>query len=430
MSPSSTLKPAQAEGLSLPDEKLSVGFIGFQSDGQVRSPAFEGRDGAIKQNVMKSVANCMVDWLQMEPFPESDTKFHEADYVVILVDERITEFIQPYVDGVREQQPRVIALLASEMSRREVENVLGQSIHAFEVMSAPFGPRKMARAVAACEKAAANWQGHYRRPPPSTTLDMLKMIQSDLDVGSYLLERNGLVVRPKTNINYASQRVQSTDATLLADKPQQKEQPWEAGKESPKPVSPSTKSPTSSPYKQRNSRLLLVDDNSVNLRLLETYMRKRKHDYTCAENGLIAVEAFKEAQQEKDQGHGYGIIFMDISMPVMDGLEATRKIRELERNQREQYERKEANSDTISNRSHNSIDSENQHENEGEKEKEKEIFSAPPAALIVALTGLANSQDQANAFASGVDLFMTKPVKFKEIGRLLDNWFSERDVQT
>lgn len=43
-------------------------------------------------------------------------------------------------------------------------------------------------------------------------------------------------------------------------------------------------------------------------------------------------------------------------------------------------------------------------------------------ALIIALTGLASSRDQTEAFNSGVDLFLTKPVSFKEVGRILDNW--------
>jgi CheY-like chemotaxis protein len=368
-----------------------VGFIGFQSDGRVCSTAFEGRDGTIKENIMKSVANCMVDWLQMEPYRESDAQAHDADYVVILVDDRITDFIRPYVEGVRQQQPRVIALLASEMSRRDVETVLGQSIHAFEVMSAPFGPRKMARAVAACEKAAANWQGHYRRPPPLTTLEKLKAVQTDLDVGSYLLERNGLVVRPKTIVDRASL---STNVVLVADTKQREGKPSEVEEESTKETSPPESRPTE--HRSRRTRLLLVDDNAINLRLLETFIRKRKCDYSCAENGLIAVDAFRDVQQEPDSG--YGIIFMDISMPVMDGLEATREIRKLEQKQREEYEK-------------------------GSKDA-----PAPKPALIVALTGLANGQDQANAFASGVDLFMTKPVKFKQIGRLLDDWFGDRDI--
>ena len=43
-------------------------------------------------------------------------------------------------------------------------------------------------------------------------------------------------------------------------------------------------------------------------------------------------------------------------------------------------------------------------------------------ALIIALTGLASQQDQSEAFSSGIDLYMTKPVSFKEVGKLLDNW--------
>jgi CheY-like chemotaxis protein len=139
-----------------------------------------------------------------------------------------------------------------------------------------------------------------------------------------------------------------------------------------------TKEPVSRPKKLR---VLLVDDNLINLRFLETYIKKRRpnFEYDCAEDGLQAVEAAENYKA------GYSLVFMDLSMPIMDGLEATRKIRALE------------------------------------KDRSKRLGSAAPApALIVALTGLASGRDQANAFSSGVDLFMTKPVKFKEIGRLLD----------
>lgn len=54
--------------------------------------------------------------------------------------------------------------------------------------------------------------------------------------------------------------------------------------------------------------------------------------------------------------------------------------------------------------------------------REMEHVRERAPALIIALTGLASSKDQVEAFTSGVDLFMTKPVSFKEVGRLLDNW--------
>lgn len=65
-------------------------------------------------------------------------------------------------------------------------------------------------------------------------------------------------------------------------------------------------------------------------------------------------------------------------MPVMDGLEATRRIRSYE--------------------------------------KQNEL----QPALIIALTGLASAKTQQEAFASGIDLFLTKPVPLKELGRILE----------
>ena len=74
--------------------------------------------------------------------------------------------------------------------------------------------------------------------------------------------------------------------------------------------------PLPNPY-DRPPRLLLVDDNKINLRLLETFMRKRKYKFVdSAENGQLAVDA---AMAHED---GYDIIFMgesaSISRPYID----------------------------------------------------------------------------------------------------------------
>ena len=134
---------------------------------------------------------------------------------------------------------------------------------------------------------------------------------------------------------------------------------------------------------KRQPRVLLVEDNKINLRLLETYMRKRKYELIdSALNGQLAVEAVKNHPE------GYDVIFMDISMPVMNGFDATREIRKLEQN----------------------------------RSKAERLERSDAAAMIIALTGLASERDSGEAFSCGVDVYMTKPVQFKEVGRLLDKW--------
>ena len=68
---------------------------------------------------------------------------------------------------------------------------------------------------------------------------------------------------------------------------------------------------------------------------------------------------------------------MDINMPVMNGFESTRAIRRFE------------------------------------------IASGCPRANIVAITGLGDDSAQEEAFASGMDMFLTKPVKMKEVTAML-----------
>ncbi|MBL7966156.1 MAG: response regulator [Prolixibacteraceae bacterium] len=70
--------------------------------------------------------------------------------------------------------------------------------------------------------------------------------------------------------------------------------------------------------------ILLVEDNLLNQRIVTFSLKKYNHEVTIANNGVEAIEKFRENK--------YDVILMDIMMPVMDGLEATVKIREIESN--------------------------------------------------------------------------------------------------
>ncbi|MBW8324944.1 MAG: response regulator [Prolixibacteraceae bacterium] len=69
--------------------------------------------------------------------------------------------------------------------------------------------------------------------------------------------------------------------------------------------------------------ILLVEDNLLNQRVVTYSLKKFNHEVTIANNGVEAIERFREQK--------FHVILMDIMMPVMDGLEATVKIREEER---------------------------------------------------------------------------------------------------
>lgn len=116
---------------------------------------------------------------------------------------------------------------------------------------------------------------------------------------------------------------------------------------------------------------LVVDDNFINLKILASYMKKLKRPYQTATNGQEALDAYTKSPGQ------FACVLMDISMPVMDGFEATRRIRAFE------------------------------HENKLEP------------ALVLALSGLASESAQAEAAESGLDMFLSKPVMLKELSAIL-----------
>lgn len=129
--------------------------------------------------------------------------------------------------------------------------------------------------------------------------------------------------------------------------------------------------PLKSEQHEADNKILIVDDNHINLKILAAYMAKLGRAYEAASNGREALEAYTRIP---DQFAG---ILMDISMPVMDGLEATRQIRAYER--RNQWQ----------------------------------------AVTILALTGLASDSAHQEALESGVDVYLTKPVRLKVLQEVL-----------
>lgn len=115
----------------------------------------------------------------------------------------------------------------------------------------------------------------------------------------------------------------------------------------------------------RRARLLIADDVSHNRFLLDRYLRDLSVEISFAEDGESAVQKFREET--------FDLILMDVQMPVMDGLSATRAIRALER----------------------------------------ERATTPIA--ILALTASARPEDQQASLMAGCDAHLSKPISRKEL---------------
>jgi CheY-like chemotaxis protein len=140
-----------------------------------------------------------------------------------------------------------------------------------------------------------------------------------------------------------------------------------------------------------DSSVLLVDDNPINLTLLRRSIKRLGRIDLCATNGQEALLAYKESHaQPLSQARRLNgkptktapvrFILTDITMPVMDGLEFTRRVRAHER-----------------------------------------ALDLKPA-MIVALTALSSPAARQEAFGSGVDLFLSKPFTQKQIAAIFADW--------
>jgi hypothetical protein len=123
----------------------------------------------------------------------------------------------------------------------------------------------------------------------------------------------------------------------------------------------------------RSLRILLAEDNLVNQRVAMSMLRKMGHRITLATNGLEAVEQWR--------GGDFDLIFMDVQMPEMTGMQAATQIRQEE--------------------------------------------AAGVHVPIVAMTASAMSEERDRCLAAGMDGFISKPVSYSVIEDMITATFSK-----
>lgn len=123
---------------------------------------------------------------------------------------------------------------------------------------------------------------------------------------------------------------------------------------------------------KRSLRILLAEDNLINQKVALVILEKIGYSADLAENGADAVERAKETN--------YDLVLMDIQMPVMDGYEATRRIREIEGR-----------------------------------------HPGRVPAHICAITANRSREDEERCFEAGMNSYITKPFRLEEITRVLSH---------
>jgi len=156
-----------------------------------------------------------------------------------------------------------------------------------------------------------------------------------------------------------------------------------------------------------SARILLAEDNPVNQKLAKILLTKAGYHVEVANNGKEAVEKYMASPKDFD------LIFMDVQMPEMDGLEATREIRKFET----------GNSPAIR--------LVGKKLEPGDIQQQSSIInhqSSIHRVPIVAMTASAMKGDREKCLEAGMDDYITKPIKRELVFEILEKWIFNNEA--
>ncbi|KAF9244026.1 hypothetical protein DTO013E5_6467 [Penicillium roqueforti] len=352
---------------------------------ELGSSDIHDRDTILSTSLEKLCKN----WFEMDVhiLTPSDTSPPSCDfYVAVQTDTDSVNTWESWLsktrDGnIRSRMISIVVICQSPEAAHLMSVAANQSNHEaiVEFISQPCGPRKLAKAFNICIKRQ---QG--QEFPIGNDSD----IDQPQEKNVFQLTKSPLVSREDIDAQRARDEMDfqkhQAGKQAIDDEYRKLEGMGDSWQHNDAPLPHTESDAITLPIRQGLSRkeeptltVLLVEDNDINLQILVAHMKKEGYRYTIARNGLEASNAFK-AHPGK-----FGVVLMDISMPVMDGFESARLIRKAE----QEYQ--------------NTLDI-----------SAKGSFRP---ATIVAMTGLASASAQHEAYGSGMDLFLTKPIKRKDL---------------
>ncbi|MEW6666525.1 MAG: response regulator [Thermodesulfobacteriota bacterium] len=162
---------------------------------------------------------------------------------------------------------------------------------------------------------------------------------------------------------------------------------------------------------RRRLNILLVEDNEVNQKVAMEMLSRRGHQVTVAANGIEAISAFEENR--------FDLILMDVQMPEMDGLEATRRIRAMEL--KAQGSKLKAGETSMELKAQGSKLKEGEESAGGAQASfQSSIVNRQSSIPIVAMTAHALKGDRERCLEAGMDDYLAKPIRAVELFDMID----------
>ncbi|KAK8007080.1 hypothetical protein PG989_001070 [Apiospora arundinis] len=372
---------ADAEAYAVPENTKGLQLVLLEG----RSPISSDPHAVNQQmkTLNETLTKTCSGWFNMKVIKEDVAEPDAADLYLYCEPPSVQSLQQKFIEseqmsGRNKEVPVIIVCLNAQEALKIAQNqckALADLGKIVEVIPQPFGPAKLAKVFQHCLRRSeqmADAKGDNARtvsPPLGPTNDSVSKINA-LEAGKHnekplksFIKLDSLASPFRGSITQEQHSQSSPPPTTL------------------KRPSLGIRNAKSTQGDQSRLHILLVDDNNINLRLLVMFVLKCGFTYEEAENGQVALDKFKNAylpgQSLSEPTKRFDFILMDISMPIMNGIDATRRIREFE--------------------------------------NERQL----PCTNIIALTGLASLDVQRDAKSAGIDMFLPKPVRFAELKELL-----------